>query len=138
MEILRATKIALIGLALVAVSAVPSMSFQPAAEEAENAESAVGGDADFDAVMAVGEELYANNCAACHGVDGTGPERAFPGNANLEYAVVIASQVIHGGEFMPRFPDLTDEDIAAIGTFIRNSWGNSMGPVTAEEIGEYR
>ncbi len=107
------------------------MAFQAA----ESTDAAV---AEIDpAVMELGGTLYADNCAACHGENGDA-ERKFAGSQSLKHVVLIASQVIHGGEFMPKFDFLTDEEVAALGTYIRNSWGNTLGPVTAEEIAVYR
>jgi mono/diheme cytochrome c family protein len=95
------------------------------------------GDPAFDAAMKLGEELYAKNCVECHGAEGDGPARVFAGSKNMEYVVLIASQVIYGGEFMPKFP-MSDEEAAAVATYIRNSWGNQFGMVTPEEIAQYR
>lgn len=39
---------------------------------------------------------------------------------------------------MPPFPWLTDEEIAAIASFLRDDFGNAYGPVTAEEVGAIR
>lgn len=111
---------------------------EPAAEAPAAAAAPAAGEVAADPVMALGQELYTVNCVACHGAQGEGPARVFANNENLKYTVLIASQVVFGGEFMPKFPDLTDEEIAAIGTYIRNSWGNAFGPVTAEEVKSYR
>ena len=35
---------------------------------------------------------------------------------------------------MPPFPDLTAEEVAAVATYIRLSWGNAFGGVAPEEI----
>lgn len=125
-----ATMAAVASVILAGVSVAPSMAFQAA----ESTDAVAGID---PAVMELGGTLYAENCAACHGENGDA-ERQFAGSQNLKHVVLIASQVIHGGEFMPKFDFLTDEEVAALGTYIRNSWGNTHGPVTAEEIAVYR
>jgi mono/diheme cytochrome c family protein len=126
-----ATVATLASLFIAGVSVAPTMAFQAA----ESTDAAV---AEIDhAVMELGGTLYADNCAACHGENGDA-ERKFAGSQSLKHVVLIASQVIHGGEFMPKFDFLTDEEVAALGTYIRNSWGNTLGPVTAEEIAVYR
>lgn len=109
-----------------------------AAAPADEAAAPGANDPAFAAVMEAGETLYTTTCVGCHGAQGEGPARVFAGNENLEYIVLIASQVIVGGEFMPAFPELTDEEIAAIGTYIRNSWGNAFGIVLPEDIAQYR
>lgn len=133
---------AAIGVAFILAANSPALAFQKAAAapaqvataDASTAESAAaaGGDP-----MQLGEALYVKNCVSCHGAEGEGPARVLAGNENLKHVVLIASQMIFGGEFMPKF-DLNDEEVAAIGTYIRNSWGNELGPVTAEEVAIYR
>lgn len=39
---------------------------------------------------------------------------------------------------MPGHSFLTDEEIAAISTYIRQSWGNTAGPVTSDKVKEVR
>ncbi|WP_273566072.1 c-type cytochrome [Maribacter halichondriae] len=39
---------------------------------------------------------------------------------------------------MPSFTTLQNEDIAAIATYIRNSWGNSATPISSGTIGHIR
>jgi mono/diheme cytochrome c family protein len=44
-------------------------------------------------------------------------------------------QILNGGQFMPAFGDqLSDRQVAAMATFVRNSYGNEHGPVTEEEV----
>lgn len=43
--------------------------------------------------------------------------------------------IITGPGYMPEFgPVLSDEQIAAIATFIENSWGNANGIVLPEDV----
>ena len=39
---------------------------------------------------------------------------------------------------MASFAHLSDEELAAVLTYIRNSWGNSAAPITAEEVANER
>ena len=91
-----------------------------------------------------GASLYAANCASCHGNEGQGMGEVFPalaGNdalANGEYVVKI---ILEGepGTAMPAFGDrLSDEEVAALASYIRNSWGNEFGPVTVSEVAAAR
>jgi mono/diheme cytochrome c family protein len=87
--------------------------------------------------MAQGEQLFEQNCAACHQADGTGAPPAFPalaGNENLEDLELIVGNIHEGKGAMPPFPNLTAAQIAAVATYIRNSWGNAFGEVTTEEV----
>lgn len=89
------------------------------------------------AQMSHGEQLYERNCAACHQADGTGIQPAFPplaGNVNLENLELIVGNIHEGKGAMPPFPNLTAEEIAAVATYIRNSWNNDFGEVTTEEV----
>lgn len=87
-----------------------------------------------------GAALYEEHCAVCHGSEGeggTGP--ALAGNSTLEDVTAAVRQVLHGGGGMPPFGDrLSGEEIAAVLTHVRTSWGNDMGSVSAERVGEVR
>lgn len=39
---------------------------------------------------------------------------------------------------MPSYPKLTDQQIADVATYIRNSWGNAAPAVTADEVAKAR
>ncbi len=86
-----------------------------------------------------GADIYAARCVACHGADGQG-QGAFPKLAGS--ALVTASDpsgliaiTVHGKGAMPAFrPGLSDTDIASLLTYIRSSWGNQAGPVTAAQV----
>jgi mono/diheme cytochrome c family protein len=87
--------------------------------------------------LAQGQQLYDENCAACHQPDGTGTPPTFPalaGNANLEDIDLIVTNIYHGKGNMPPFPALSAEQIAALATYLRSSWGNTFGEVAAEEV----
>lgn len=96
----------------------------------------------FAELMTVGEQVYAQQCLACHGAEGqgaVGPRLA--GNSNLARTSFLASRILNGypEHGMPAYRDiLDDEQVAALSTFVRNSWGNEAGPVVAEEVAEAR
>lgn len=82
-----------------------------------------------------GRALY-TNCAACHGVSGEGefgpPLASNPGLADADHVI---SYLLTGSVRMPPFAEqLTDAEIAAVTNFIRNSWGNRAGTVTAADV----
>ena len=98
-----------------------------------------------DVLIAEGASVYRNRCARCHGRNGQGQwygHDAAPrldGNfARLSVVRRIAVQVIQGGTYMPPFASLTDREIAAVTTYIRNSFGNNHGIATEEEVAEIR
>ena len=108
-----------------------------------------------DPKMVAGEAIYADACSACHGLDGKGVPYLFPslaGSPNVRSAdpaslirVVIegARSVATAGEptgpGMPSFAwKLSDDQAAAVLTYIRNSWGASAPIVEASQIAQAR
>lgn len=90
-----------------------------------------------------GAQLFAQNCAACHQSNGKGIPGAFPALAGDMFvkgpAAPIASVVLKGRAGMPSFSaDLTDEQIAAILTYARASWGNKAPPIAASVVAAAR
>jgi mono/diheme cytochrome c family protein len=90
-------------------------------------------------VMTAGGSLFRSNCSVCHGSQGeggAGPRLA--GDAFLAKADSVAVQIIRGSDYMPGFPRLTDDQVASIATYVRNSFGNTFGPVTPAEVAAVR
>ena len=87
-------------------------------------------------MKAMGEKVYAVNCAACHQPTGMGIPGAFPALngspiANGEISAHI-DKVLYGkaGTAMAAFgPQLSETDIAAVITYERNNWNNKTGDV---------
>ncbi len=89
------------------------------------------------AVLSAGEALFTHNCAQCHQATGLGSPPTFPalaGNEHLTDLGLIAGNIHNGKNSMPPFAQLSNDDIAALATYIRNSWGNSFGGVTADDV----
>ena len=102
------------------------------------------------AVMARGASIYAQRCAYCHGDQGEGAPGAYPplaGNrqANMESAANLV-QILRLGGFLPATAGnprpygmppfghvLDDQDIAAVLTYVRGSWGNDAPSVSPAE-----
>ena len=90
---------------------------------------------DKDSLMAEGEKVVAT-CDACHGQDGKGLGGVFPSIAGSPIATGDVDQhidiVLNGksGTAMVAFAtQLSDEQIAAVITYQRNSYGNDTGDV---------
>jgi predicted lipoprotein with Yx(FWY)xxD motif len=95
----------------------------------------------FEELMTVGEQAYASSCAACHGAEGEGLlGPAMAANPNLSRSSFVAGRILNGfiEHGMPPFAHLSDEQVAGISTFVRNSWTNEFGAVTPEEVNELR
>ena len=51
----------------------------------------------------------------------------------------VVAQIVLGRGQMPPFGNrLSDEQIAAVAQYIRNSWGNDFGPVTPKDVADTR
>jgi mono/diheme cytochrome c family protein len=102
-----------------------------------------------------GAELYVDNCAACHRTDGAGSPNALPkiaGNSTVlsEDPSSLISVVLGGSSLpgtagapsalgMPGFAwRLSNDEVAQLLTFIRNSWGNEASRVSAREVARVR
>lgn len=104
-----------------------------------------------DAHMVAGREIYADRCSACHVPNGEGVQGLFPKLAsaplvNADDASSLVQVVLAGSQSgatnaaptrpaMPSFAfNLTDEDVANVLTYVRNSWGNSAAAVSASDV----
>ena len=105
--------------------------------------------------MQAGAALYLDNCAACHTASGNGIPRLFPAlqasatvqsndPATLVRVILTgtraaATDAAPTGPAMPAFAwKLTDEQVAAVTTYIRNTWGNAAAPVSAPDVRSLR
>lgn len=105
--------------------------------------------------MKAGQAVYAKLCIACHEADGTGAPRIYPplpGNALLQSInpsstlriildgahTVTTPRAPNTGEMPGYAKQLSDEDIAAVTNYIRNSWGNAGLMVTPAQVAKAR
>jgi len=108
-----------------------------------------------DPQMVAGAAIYRDLCSACHAQDGSGVDYLVP---NIALASSVSSTeptsllrvVIHGAETvatqkeptapaMPAFGwQLTDAQIAAVTTFVRNSWGHAAPALSASDVHKMR
>jgi mono/diheme cytochrome c family protein len=89
------------------------------------------------ALFEQGRQLYDANCVACHQASGTGAPPSFPplsGNDRLKDLNLIARMIRFGQGAMLAFPKLTDGEIAALATYVRNAWGNKFGGASAAQV----
>jgi mono/diheme cytochrome c family protein len=89
--------------------------------------------------LEAGGQVYATKCTFCHGADGLGGERgpAHAGNESLAYTSYVTDRILHGYGYkkMPAYASrLSDEEIANVATYIRNSWGNTFGAVSTQQV----
>lgn len=106
-------------------------------------------------LFSLGSKIYDAQCASCHGRNGEGKLPDFPPLANNQSIEMISAvnpirMVLNGGYApgtfrnsmpygMPPFAQsLTDEEVAAVVTFIRTAWGNRGAPVSAKQANALR
>ncbi len=88
-----------------------------------------------------GAEVYLQaRCFACHGNFGTGTlGPALSGNVLLTDKDFVITMILLGRLEMPAFAHkLSNDQIAAVVDYIRNSWGNSFGTVTPQDVANLR
>lgn len=119
--------------------------------------SANAGAAKIDPLV-LGKRQYELVCAACHQLTGLGIEGIYPPLAGSEWVTGSPDRVIrvllhglkgpitvHGKQYgaaaMPAFGRVpgggynwNDDRIAAVLTYIRQSWGNAAEPITPEQV----
>jgi mono/diheme cytochrome c family protein/HEAT repeat protein len=109
--------------------------------------AAAARNADEEKLFVAGKQLFADNCAGCHGADGAGIERVGAKLAGSQYGSraddSIVRILINGkegsiGVMPPLGAAMSDEDTAAVLTFIRGSWGNTGTPVVPAAVKETR
>ena len=103
-----------------------------------------------ETMMTEGKAIYEKQCANCHQPRGEGVPRIYPPLANNEsilmpYPINALRMVMLGGfppstegnprpYGMPPFQDLTNQEVASVVTFIRQSWGNNAPAVAPAEV----
>src|ERR1700737_3567750 len=105
--------------------------------------------------MTEGAVIYNGACIACHEADGSGAPRIYPplpGNANLQSADPSSTlrTILDGAQTVttPRAPNtgsmpayakqLSDQQIADVTNYIRNSWGNAAPLLTPAQVKKAR
>jgi len=92
-----------------------------------------------------GRRLYANLCIACHRADGRGGEQApsLAGSALVVGDPGVPTRIVLAGKegdigLMPPLNTLTDEQLAAVLSYVRWEWGNQAASVRPEDVREVR
>ncbi|TPL51474.1 cytochrome c [Mesorhizobium sp. B2-4-6] len=105
--------------------------------------------------MVTGEAIYRDNCSACHGGDGAGAGALFPALSNnsivaqgntetLARLVLAGSQAVRTehARTTPAMPSLawrlSDQEVADVLTYVRNSWGNAAPMVSSGDVAAVR
>jgi mono/diheme cytochrome c family protein len=106
-------------------------------------------------VMLAGAAIYRDVCAGCHKIDGSGipyliPDLAGSAAVASREATSVLQVILHGaasaatreeptGPQMPSYAwQLTDAQVAAVATYVRNSWGHATGAVPEPAVKRLR
>jgi mono/diheme cytochrome c family protein len=103
--------------------------------------------------MDSGKKIYTLQCLACHQADGLGVPPMSPplnGKQTLGDKKKLIEMVIKGPatrqeidgvkyqNVMPPYPEMKDQEIADVLTYVRNSFGNKAASVKASEVKSLR
>jgi mono/diheme cytochrome c family protein len=114
-----------------------------------------GAEPPSEAMMRAGQAIYADTCAACHGGNGEGQPRYFPplaGDASVQARdpTTIIRIILAGSRSVPTpaaptplaMPEfdwkLNDTGVAAVASYVRNSWGNIAPAVAPRNVAKLR
>jgi mono/diheme cytochrome c family protein len=98
-----------------------------------------------------GKKVYQTTCLACHQSEGQGVPRMFPSLSQTDWVVgnkqrliKVVKKGLKGGEViidgdsfsspMPAQVQLSDQQVADVLTFVRNSFGNKASGITLAEV----
>ncbi|HEV3091917.1 MAG TPA: cytochrome c [Candidatus Cybelea sp.] len=102
-----------------------------------------------------GATVYVANCSSCHQPNGRGVAGAFPplaGNPTVNGNPIAVIAIVKNGlegrlvvdgnaysGIMPSWKhEISDEQIAAVISYIRSSWGNHAGGVSVSDVGSIK
>ncbi|WP_298196988.1 c-type cytochrome [Novosphingobium sp.] len=100
-----------------------------------------------EALFRRGQAIYVEQCSGCHQAQGQGQPRvaaALAGSkrvvANGDVPVRILTNGLEGtiGLMPPLGSGMSDEDVASVLTFVRQSWGNTGTPLPPAAVREWR
>ena len=92
-------------------------------------------DADLAKLLEEGRRQYTNNCRPCHGSKGTAGVPLAKNPKVSDNPGYLIWAILTGPGYMPEFAAaLSNEQIAAIATYVENSWGNAYGIVTPDDV----
>ena len=96
-----------------------------------------------------GKRLFLQHCATCHQLEGQGLPQVFPPLARSDFLMadkarsiqivlkgLSGSITVNGTKYEGVMPPvlLTDEQVANVLTYVRNSWGNQGEAVLPQEV----
>lgn len=110
-------------------------------------------DAQLKASIERGSDIYVSNCITCHMENGEGIPSAFPPLAKSDYLMdktdesiktilngASGEMVVNGTTYYGAMAaiDLSDQEVADVMNYIRNSWGNSGEIISPAQVAKLR
>ena len=108
-----------------------------------------GGDDLSDSIQR-GQDVYMTNCMSCHMINGEGVAGVYPplagedsllADVSLNIDIILKGQkgevMVNGQQYntdMPSQEYLTDEQIADVLNYVRNTWGNKAEMIVPEQV----
>lgn len=93
-------------------------------------------------LAAEGQVVFGTACVSCHDADGgDGSAPALSGHPSMGARDHIVRQILRGNleKGMPAFAaTLSDRQVAAVATYIRNAWDNTHGAVLEADVKKVR
>jgi mono/diheme cytochrome c family protein len=123
--------------ALIAAVCTGQSAFSQSQSPGEPAADASAAPADpaLATAMEAGRKEYMKNCRTCHGSKGTAGVPLAKNPKVVGNPGYLVWAILTGPGYMPEFaPVLSNEQIAAIATFVEHSWGDSSGIVTPDDV----
>lgn len=88
-------------------------------------------------LVARGQMVYQANCQVCHQPAGQGAPPAFPplvGSKVVANTPELLQLLLNGKNAMPAWKDLSDVELGAVATYVKNSFGNKGDVVQPSEV----
>lgn len=102
-----------------------------------------------------GRALYTGTCSVCHQDNGEGLASVFPPLAKSDYLAALSNEQlidivlngltgklkVNGQDYdsvMPPMSQLTDDDVANILTYVKNTWDNGGGQIEKADVAKVR
>jgi mono/diheme cytochrome c family protein len=100
------------------------------------------GSDDFAELAAEGQMVFGTSCVSCHDAEGgEGSAPALSGHPSMGARDHVVRQILRGNldKGMPAFATtLSDRQVAAVATYIRNAWDNAHGVVVEADVKKVR
>jgi len=140
----------ILGASLLLAAALALPSIGPAGAQTQPKAKLAAAGAPAPALLAQGKKVYTQYCLSCHQADGGGVPNMNPPLIKTTYVLGdkarLTNILVHGfaekvdinGEtynnIMPAHDFLTDAQMAAVLTYVRNAFGNKASAVSVAEV----